>query len=157
MVKIKILLGIITLLIVVYILHFLSYFFLADYFAEISKSTESKIVFGKYNLVIGLIQSIVIFFGLIISFKCMYEIIKRGFFTKTSKKLMYVAGIIFLFSGLVALSLDSIRLFNSANQGTLIGILFMDFLLALIGFIILIISEMSCIGFEIKSENDLTI
>lgn len=157
MTKIKILLGIIALLIVVYTLHFLSYFFLADYFAEISKSTESKIVFGKYNLVIGLIQSIFIFFGLTISFKCIYEIIKSGFFTRISKKFMYVAGIIFLFSGLVAVSLDIVRIFNGGDEGTLIGILLMDFLLTLIGFIILIISDMSRIGFEIKSENELTI
>lgn len=155
--KIKILLGITTLLILLYLLHFSSYFFFADHYAEIAELAENDIIFGSYNFVAGYIQSIFIFLGLVISFKCIYEIIKKGFFTKTSKKLMYFAGLIFFVLGIVNTSLDIIRLFNGVSEEIFIGILFVDLLLALLGFIILIISDMSHIGFEIKSENDLTI
>lgn len=164
--KIKLLLGIITVLILAYLLNFSSYFFLSDFYIEVANLDDISIVlgnpkssldFGTYNVIIGIIQSIFIFFGLVISFKCIYGIIKRGFFTKSSKKLMHYAGVIFLLSGIIAASLDIIRLLNNANAAISAGIILMDFLLALLGFIILIISDMSHVGFEIKKENELTI
>ncbi len=168
MIKIKILLGFITLLILVYLLHFMSYIFFQDTHIEITSvedvtfylgNPQSNDISGSYTI-FGLIQSILIFSGLVISFKCIYGIIKNGFYTSSSKKLMHYVGLAFLCSGIIAISQDGIRFFgNTENfiQLILIGTILMDFILVFIGFIILIISDMSRIGFEIKSENELTI
>lgn len=154
--KIKILLGIIMLLTLVPLLHLTSYFFFEGSSIQIKDVT---IYLGNPQS-IELIPSIFLLSGLLISFKCTYDIIKSGFFTNNSKKLMYYAGLIFLCSGIIAISYDSFRFFNNTEsllQMIIIVSILTDFLLAIIGFIILIISDMSRIGFEIKSENELTI
>lgn len=169
MTKIKILLGIISLLTLISLLHLTSYIFFKDSSIQIASirdvtiylgNAQSSSTPGNYNSVLELTQSIFLLSGLLLSFKCIYDIIKSGFFTSNSKKLMHYAGLIFLCSGIIAISYDSVRLFgNTENllQITIIVSIFTDFLLTVIGLIILIISDMSRIGFEIKSENDLVI
>lgn len=155
--KIKILFGITGLILLTYLLHFASYIFLSDFYLGLSEGTEDKIVFGKYSFILGFIQSVIIFAGIVLSLKCIYGIIKQGFFTATSKKFMSWAGVIFLLSGIVSSTIDIIRLFNGAEEAAMIGSILMGVMLAILGLIILIVSDMAQTGFQLKSENDLTI
>lgn len=166
--KIKLLLIIITLLTFFPLLHLASNIFFEDSIkiAHIKDVTiylgdsQSRDLSGSYNTILELILSIFLLFGLLLSFKCIYDIIKSGFFTRNSKKLMYYAGFIFLCLGLISTAYHSIQFFESTENLTqlmIFGAILTDFLLTLIGFMTLIISDMSHIGFEIKSENELTI
>lgn len=156
--KIKVLFGITLLLVLFFLLHFASFIFMADYYYELAKATEEQLVFGKYNFIISLIQTIGIFIGLLISLKCLYSIIKEGFFTVTSKKLMYWAGLVFFISGITMCGFDILKFSRGGGEeATMIVIIMLDFMFALFGFVVLIIADMAQTGFQLKSENDLTI
>jgi len=155
--KIKILFGITCILVFIYLLHFGSYIVLADFYSGIAEATENELVFGKYNFVISFVQSLGVFTGLLTSLKCLYTIIKEGFFTATSKKLMNWAGLIFLFSGVVMCILDIVRFAHGGDEVAIIGIIMLDFMFTLFGFVVLIVADMAQTGYQLKSENDLTI
>ncbi|TVZ52433.1 DUF2975 domain-containing protein [Dokdonia sp. Hel_I_53] len=155
--KLKILLTITTIGILLYILHFISLIYMWDYYTELYKATEDRVVFGKYNFIIGHVSSVIIFIGLCLSFKCIYTIIKQGFFTELAKKLLRIAGSIFLFLGVLTGIIDIVRVANEMEESVAIGIILVDFLLTIVGLIVLIIADMAQTGYQLKSENDLTI
>ena len=155
--KLKILLTITAIGILLYVLHFISLIYMWDYYTELYKATEDRVVFGKYNFIIGYVNSVILFIGLCLSFKCVYTIIKQGYFTELVRKLMRLAGSIFLFSGVITGIFDIIRVANEMEESVAIGIILADFLLTIVGLIVLIIVDMARTGYQLKSENDLTI
>ena len=70
---------------------------------------------------------------------------------------MSIAGYIFFFSGVLMTVLDIIRVQSGGDPNIMMGIILMDFMFALLGFIVLIIADMAQTGYQLKSENDLTI
>ncbi len=155
--KIKILFGVIVLLLFGYTLGIIQSVILFQDYQIMVDARKSEIVFGEYNFLIDKILIIIIYAGLIISLKCNYEILKKGFFTTTSKKLMRNAGYIFLFVGGISVVLDCIRLFGGNLRQILLSNIMIGLLVGLLGFIILIIADMAQTGYQLKSENDLTI
>lgn len=158
--KIKILFGLILLLIFSYTLGIIQSITQPNVYKIMAEARQSDIVFGEYSFLMGKILTVFIFAGLIISLKCIYEILKKGFFTAVSKKLMRNAGYIFLFVGIISGVLDIINLFagSLSNQTqALINDIIIWLTIGLLGFIILIIADMAQTGYLLKSENDLTI
>lgn len=155
--KIKILYLVSILTAIFYLIGALSNFIFFDNIRAAMNSVDDQLLFGSYNKYILSFQSLVIFSGLLVSIKCLQGIIKHGYFTHSSKKLMRVAGYIFFFSGVLMTVLDIVRLKSGGDPNTMIGIIVMDFMFALLGFIVLIIADMAQTGYQLKSENDLTI
>ena len=155
--KIKILFTVIVLLLFGYTLGIIQSITQLNNYQILAEARKSELIFGEYDFFIYKILTIFIYAGLIISLKCIYEILKKGFFTTTSKKLMTNAGYIFLFVGVISGVLDVIRLFAGNPTQALINDMIIWLTIGLLGFIILIIADMAQIGFQIKSENDLTI
>lgn len=119
--------------------------------------TGKELVFGSYNMYMNDVQSLIIFIGLIVSILSLKSIVKEGYFSINAKKLMSIAGYIFFFSGVLMTILDIVRLKTLEDPSLMIGIVLMDFMFTLLGFIVLIIADMAQIGYQLKSENDLTI
>lgn len=158
MIKLKFLFGIILLLILVYVLHFASYVFLADHYNSLIDATAEKLVFGRFNFMITFFQSLIVFLGILLSAKCVFNILKNGFFSELSKRQMNWSGSIFIFSAIIAFVMDGMRLHSQlGDDGIFTSILLLDCLLGIVGLIILIIADMAQIGFRLKEENDLTI
>ena len=155
--KLKILLTITAIGILLYVLHFVSLIYMWDYYTELYKATEDRVVFGKYSFIAGYINSVIIFIGLCLSFRCIYTIIKQGYFTELTRKLMRLAGYIFMFSGAITGIFDIIRVSNGMEESVAIGLILVDFLLTTLGLIVLIVADMAQTGYHLKSENDLTI
>ncbi|WP_162533613.1 DUF2975 domain-containing protein [Dokdonia sp. Dokd-P16] len=140
-----------------YLIGALSNFIFFDNIRAAINSVDDQLVYGSYNKYILSFQNLVIFSGLLVSIKCLQEIIKHGYFTESSKKLMRVAGYIFFFSGVLMTVLDIIRVQSGGDPNIMMGIILMDFMFTLLGFIVIIIADMAQVGFRLKSENDLTI
>ena len=155
--KLKILFAVIALLLFGYTLGIIQSVILFQDYQIMVDARKSEIVFGEYNFLIDKILIMFIYAGLIVSLKCNYEILKKGYFTTTSKKLMKYAGYIFLFVGVISVVLDCIRIFAGNLRPILFSNIMIGLLVGLIGFIILIISDMAQTGYQLKSENDLTI
>ncbi|AWH73984.1 hypothetical protein DCS32_07380 [Dokdonia sp. Dokd-P16] len=155
--KIKILYLVSMLTAIFYLIGALSNFIFFDNIRAAINSVDDQLVYGSYNKYILSFQNLVIFSGLLVSIKCLQEIIKHGYFTESSKKLMRVAGYIFFFSGVLMTVLDIIRVQSGGDPNIMMGIILMDFMFTLLGFIVIIIADMAQVGFRLKSENDLTI
>ncbi len=155
--KIKILFGLILLLTFSYTLGIIQSISQPNIYQIMAQSSKSDLVFGDYSFLIGKILTIFIYAGLIISLKWINEILKKGFFTTTSKKLMRNAGYLFLFVGVITGVLDIIRLYAGNPTQALINDVIIWLTIGLLGFIILIIADMAQTGYQLKSENDLTI
>jgi len=154
--KIKILYAV---SILIAIFNFLGYifFYTTPEIYNAHKSVEDELTFGSYNLYINVVQSIAIFIGIFLSIKCLHTIIRSGFFTQASKKFMQQAGYVFFISGLIMIILDIIRLIDSDGSIAVMWIVLFDFIFTLFGFVVLIVADMAQTGYQLKSENDLTI
>jgi len=155
--KLKILFGIIALLLFGYTLGIIQSIILLDNYQLIVDARKSEMIFGEFDYFIDKLLIISICAGLIICLKCIYEILKKGFFTTISKKHMKYAGYIFLIVGTISAILDSIRFFAGNLRGVLLNNILIGLLVGLLGFIVLIIADMARTGYQLKSENDLTI
>ncbi|WP_298322755.1 DUF2975 domain-containing protein [uncultured Dokdonia sp.] len=155
--KIKVLFAITLFVIILFLIHFGTSIHIAEAYINQSKATEDDVIFGKYNMIIGFLVTGLIFIGLCISLKCILGILRSGFFTETSRKLMRWAGYIYLLSGISNATFDIIALINGGEEATKIGFILLDSLLAILGLIVLIVADMAQTGYQLKSENDLTI
>lgn len=155
--KIKILYVATILMAVMYIIGYLTTFIVLGRTSGNYIYTGQNLVFGSYNMYISDAQSLLVFIGLIVSIFSLKEIIKEGYFSINAKKLLKIAGYIFFFSGVLMTVLDIIRLKSGGESFTMFNIVLMDFMFILLGFIILIIADMAQTGYQLKSENDLTI
>ena len=155
--KLKILFSVIVLLLFGYTLGIIQSITQLNNYQLMVDARKSEIIFGEYDFFIDKFLILFIYAGLIISLKCNYEILKKGFFTTISKKHMKYAGYIFLIVGTISAILDSIRLFGGNLRGVLLSNILIGLLVGLLGFIILIIADMAQNGYQLKSENDLTI
>lgn len=142
---------------VMYIIGYLTTFVVLSRASANNVYTGKDLVFGSYNMYISDAQSLLIFIGLIVSILSLKSIIKEGYFSINAKKLMSIAGYIFFFSGVLMTVLDIIRVQSGGDPNIMMGIILMDFMFALLGFIVLIIADMAQTGYQLKSENDLTI
>ncbi|AEE18908.1 Protein of unknown function (DUF2975) [Dokdonia sp. Hel_I_63] len=155
--KIKILYVATIIMAVMYIIGYLTTFVVLSRASANNVYTGKDLVFGSYNMYISDAQSLLIFIGLIVSILSLKSIIKEGYFSINAKKLMSIAGYIFFFSGVLMTVLDIIRVQSGGDPNIMMGIILMDFMFALLGFIVLIIADMAQTGYQLKSENDLTI
>ena len=155
--KIKILYVATILMAIMYIIGYLTTFIVIGRASGSYVYTGNHLVFGSYNMYISDTQSLIIFIGLIVSILSLKNIIKEGYFSINAKKLMKIAGYIFFFSGVLMTVLDIIRIKSGGDPNIMMGIILMDFMFILLGFIVLIIADMAQNGYQLKSENDLTI
>jgi hypothetical protein len=155
--KIKILYVATIIMAVMYIIGYLTTFVVLSRASANNVYTGKDLVFGSYNMYISDAQSLLIFIGLIVSILSLKSIIKEGYFSINAKKLMSIAGYIFFFSGVLMTVLDIIRVQSGGDPNIMMGIILMDFMFALLGFIVLIIADMAQTGYQLKSEHDLTI
>lgn len=157
--KIKFLNGFVILLIIIYIIQFLTNVYLIAYspdFMNFSKEHELHFIFGHYTQFFGLAFSVVTFIGLFAVKRGLGIIIKQGFFNFKSGIHFKTAGILFLVSGFLSLVFNTILLFRS-EQLVFVGEMGQGFLLMVIGFSLYIVSEILEDAHRIKQENDLTI
>ena len=155
--KIKILYVATIIMAVMYIIGYLTTFVVLSRASANNVYTGKELVFGSYNMYMNDAQSLIIFIGLIVSILSLKSIVKEGYFSINAKKLMSIAGYIFFFSGVLMTVLDIIRVQSGGDPNIMMGIILMDFMFALLGFIVLIIADMAQTGYQLKSENDLTI
>lgn len=155
--KIKILYVTTILMAIMYIIGYLTTFIVIGRASGNYVYTGKELVFGSYNMYMNDAQSLIIFIGLIVSILSLKSIVKEGYFSINAKKLMSIAGYIFFFSGVLMTILDIVRLKTLEDPSLMIGIVLMDFMFTLLGFIVLIIADMAQIGYQLKSENNLTI
>ncbi len=153
--KIKILFGFCLTILVLGLIGLITNFIVG--YDGLIAHTENQIVFGVYNFYIGWLLSLCIFFGIGLGAKSLYNIIVSGFFTNDAQKLLIWVGYIFLITGNLSIIMDIIRLTAGGSRDILIYSILMNGMLSLFGFIILIIADMTQVGFKLKSENDLTI
>lgn len=155
--KIKILYIATILMAILYIIGYSTTFIVTGRASSDYDYIGKDLVFGSYNIYISDAQSLLIFIGLIVSILGLKNIIKEGYFSKNTKILMKIAGYIFFFSGAVMTVLDIIRLKSGGDPNIMMGIILMDSMFILLGFIVLIIADIAQTGYQLKSENDLTI
>jgi len=155
--KIKILYVATIIMAVMYIIGYLTTFVVLSRASANNVYTGKDLVLGSYDMYISDAQSLLIFIGLIVSILSLKSIVKEGYFSINAKKLMSIAGYIFFFSGVLMTVLDIIRVQSGGDPNIMMGIILMDFMFALLGFIVLIIADMAQTGYQLKSENDLTI
>jgi len=118
---------------------------------------KEDIIFGSYSFLATTILSYIIILGIFFCSKCLYKIIKNGYFTVASNQLMKTAGYIFLSMGILSMVLDLIRFLNNSNKELFTSHISLDIMLFIFGFIVLSIADMVQVGFKLKYENDLTI
>lgn len=157
--KIKFLNGLVIILIIIYVLHFVTNIYLTfftPHFMNFSDEFYKKFIFGYYTQFVGLIFSVITFIGLFFIQQGLKTTIKEGFFNKKSSFKFKTGGQLFLISGVLSLVFDlslvyysvSISLFESLGQ---------DFLLIMVGFGLFVFADVIQNGNILKQENELTI
>lgn len=157
MIKLKILFAIVLLLCILYVSHFATYYFMWDHYQSLYKATEDQIIMGRWNHVISLVGSLIIFFGLVSGLVALSNIIKEGYFTPKSKKWMLVSGYLLLVVAVLSFIMDAYRLSATPKEITIITTIMLDFVLCILAIIILIAAEVVNKGVLLQQENDLTI
>ncbi|WP_298237571.1 DUF2975 domain-containing protein [uncultured Algibacter sp.] len=157
--KINFLNGFVKILIIVFMIHFVTSIYLTFFapdFINISDEFHKNSIFGYYTQFMTLTFSIITFIGLIFIQRGLGITIKNGFFNKGSGLKFKTAGKLFLISGVLSLIFDLMIAYQSENI-VLFGNLGLNLLLMIVGFSLHIISDIIQNGSLIKQENDLTI
>ena len=147
--KIKILAVLLSLLLILYIFHFMttSYLIITGIFDE----------FETFHPVSNLGFSLITFLGLLYVVLALILMIKNSYFNKKSKKYLKIGGIILLFDGLFSLCFTIFVLGSMETIDILITSVMLDALLFISGYSIYTIADILKAGLKIKTENDLTI
>lgn len=149
----KILFGLVSIISTLYLAHFIfSIFYLDVYQYYQGEGFEKEFVFFFSFFIEFLLLGAMIFILL-----SLYKLIKSGFFQIKAKNNFVIGGYIFLLAGL----LDFVYCINVINESNDIGNYFQrfatNFLLMILGLVILAISKFVSEGFLLKEENNLTI
>ncbi len=156
--KIKFLNAFIILLIIIFIINYLTNIYL-EFFENLSgvyETGSNKYIFGSYTRHTGTIISLFTFIGLFFIQRGLYATIKNGFFNQSSATKFKISGMLFLVSGILSLIFD-VLLFSNSQEIALVTNFGQDLLLILIGFSLYIIADIIINGRILKQENDLTI
>ena len=156
--KIKFLNAFIILLIILFIVNYLTNIYL-EFFTNLLVTYETgsnKYIFGSYTRYAGTIISLFTFIGLFFIQRGLYATIKNGFFNQSSASRFKISGMLFLVSGILSL-IFNVLLFSNSQEIALVTNFGQDLLLILIGFSLYIIADIIINGKILKQENDLTI
>lgn len=157
--KVKFLIVFVTVLIVVYVILFLSNLYLLVYPPEFMKfppETRLNFIFGDYTQLLNFSLPLINLIGLIVVKRGLGYIISQGFFNTSCSVYFKNAGKIFLMSGFLGLVFNTILLYRS-EELLFFGEMGQGFLLMIIGFSLYVVSDILLGGNLIKQENDLTI
>jgi len=156
--KLKFLNVFVIVLIIIYIIHYLTTVYLEFFtnFLDSYKAVSENFVFGYYTQYVGMIISILTFIGLFFIQKGLSTTIKNGFFNQSNATKFKIAGQLFLVSGVLSLIFEALLFYNS-QEITFIPKLGQNLLLIIISYSLFIIADIIIKGSLIKQENDLTI
>lgn len=158
--KIKFLHGFVIVLIIAFIINYLTNIYLSIYppnFMAFSDEHYDKFIFGHYTQFVGMVISIFTFIALFYIERGLFTTLKNGFFNKISATKFKVASVLFLISGFLSMFWDVTLLIYSNGEPFFLPRTISDILLVLIGFTLLIISDFITNGNVLQQENNLTI
>lgn len=149
---IKIILVFASIMILIYLLHFITSLFIHNMYQYVDPNS-----FQKYGYFISFAIELIMFIALIFMVIELFKVIKNGDFNLSSAKPLRFGGILFILVGI----LDIIYCVSSSiidnNPEIWMQRVFTDFLLMTLGIIGLIVLDVIKKGALLKTENDLTI